>query len=109
MNIKDGIKLQFTISEFMVENFLSDLSPAELLQRPAPGANHVAWQLGHLISAETRLVDAALPGSMPALPEGFAERHTKETAASDNPKDFLSKDGYFKLAKTVRAAALRAL
>src|SRR4051812_23208305 len=104
MNIKDGIKMQFTISEFMVDSYLSDLSPAELLKRPAPGANHVAWQLGHLISAETRLVETAVPGSMPALPEGFAERHTKDTAACDNPQDFLSKDEYFALAKNVRAA-----
>ena len=59
-----------------------------MLKRPAPGANHVAWQLGHLISAETRLVEAAKPGSMPPLPEGFAERHSKDTAASDNPEGF---------------------
>jgi hypothetical protein len=46
---------------------------------------------------------------MPALPEGFAERHSKETASSDNPQDFLSKDEYLKLAKSARAGTLRAL
>src|SRR5882757_11231571 len=109
MNIKDAVRQQFAVSDFFVENYLSDITPAEMLVRPAPGANHVAWQLGHLISAETRLVEAAAPGSMPALPEGFAERHSKDTAASDNPADFLSKDEYLKLAKSTRAATLKSL
>jgi len=43
---------------------------------------------------------------MPPLPAGFAERHTKDTARSDNPADFLSKDEYFKIAQDVRAATL---
>jgi hypothetical protein len=109
MNIKDAVRQQFAVSDFFVENYLSDITPAEMLVRPAPGANHVAWQLGHLISAETHLVEAASPGSMPALPEGFAARHSKETAASDEPKDFLSKEEYLALAKVVRAASLQAL
>jgi hypothetical protein len=109
MNFNDGVRQQFAVADFFVESYLTDITPEEMLKRPAPGANHVAWQLGHLISAETRLVEAAKPGSMPSLPEGFAERHSKDTAASDNPKDFLSKDEYLKLAKTVRVGTLRAL
>ena len=99
MNAKDAARTTMNTADFMVESYLSDITPQEMLVRPAPGANHLAWQLGHLISAETRLVEAAAPGSMPALPEGFAEQHSKETAASDNPADFLSKDEYLKLAK----------
>jgi len=109
MNFNDGVRQQFAVADFFVESYLSDITPEEMLKRPAPGANHVAWQLGHLISAETRLVEAAKPGSMPLLPEGFAERHSKDTAASDNPKDFLSKDEYLKLSKTVREGTLRTL
>jgi hypothetical protein len=109
MNIKDAVKKQCDIADFMLGNYLSDITPEEMLKRPAPDANHVAWQLGHLISAETRLVEAAAPGSMPALPAGFMERHTKDTAASDNPSDFLSKEEYLSLAKSVRAGTLKAL
>jgi hypothetical protein len=109
MNAKEAIRTTMNTADFMVDSYLSDITPDEMFVRPAPGANHVAWQLGHVISAERRLVEAAVPGSMPALPDGFAERHTKETAASDNRDDFLSKDEYLKLAKTVRAATLRAL
>ena len=109
MNFKDAVRATMNTADFMVESYLSDITPHEMFVRPAPGANHVAWQLGHLISAETRLVEAAAPGSMPALPDGFAERHNKETASSDNRADFLSKDEYLKLAKTVRVATLKAL
>jgi DinB superfamily len=109
MDLKDGVRTQLRMADFFVDSYLSDITPEEMLKRPAPGANHVAWQLGHLIGAETRLAEAAKPGGMPALPEGFAERHSKETAASDNPKDFLSKDEYLKLAKTVRAGTLKVL
>ena len=109
MNAKDAARSIMNTADFMVESYLSDITPQELLVRPAPGANHLAWQLGHLISAETRLVEAAAPGSMPALPMGFAERHSKDTAGSDNPADFLSKDEYMKLAKSVRAATLNSL
>jgi hypothetical protein len=109
MNAKDAVRCTMNTADFMVDSYLSDITPEEMMVRPAPGANHLAWQLGHLISAETRLVEAAAPGSMPPLPVGFAEKHSKETAASDNPADFFSKDEYFKLAKTVRAATLKAL
>jgi DinB family protein len=109
MNAKDAARSTMNTADFFVESYLSDITPQEMFVRPAPGANHLAWQLGHLISAETRLVEAAAPGSMPALPDGFAERHTKDTAASVNPTDFLSKEEYFKLAKSVRAATLKAL
>jgi hypothetical protein len=47
-----------------------------------------------------------MPGKMDALPEGFVERHKKNTAASDNAADFLSKDEYLQLAKKVRANSL---
>jgi hypothetical protein len=109
MNAKEAIRIPMNTADFMIDSYLSDITPQEMMVRPAPGANHLAWQLGHLISAETRLVEAAVPGSMPPLPDRFAERHTKDTAASDNPSDFLSKDEYLALAKSVRAATLKVL
>ena len=109
MNFKDSIRASLGIADFLVQKYLEDISPQEMLQRPAPDANHIAWQLGHLISAERRLIEAAVPGSMPPLPEGFAERHSKDTAASDNPAEFLSKDEYIKLAADMRAGTLKVL
>jgi hypothetical protein len=109
MNAKDAVRATMNTADFMIESYLTDITPQEMMVRPAPAANHLAWQLGHLISAETRLVEAAVPGSMPPLPAGFAEKHSKDTAASDNPSDFLSKDEYLQLAKSVRAATLKVL
>lgn len=109
MNSKQAFRSSMNVSDFLVYRYLEDITPEELLARPAPGANHIAWQLGHLISAERNLVEAAAPGSMPELPAGFADRHKKEKAASDNRADYLSKDEYLRLAKEIRAATLRAL
>jgi hypothetical protein len=65
--------------------------------------------LGHAIESEHEMLEAILPGSMPKLPAGFRERHTKEKAKSDNPQDFLKKDEYLKLFKEQRAGTLKAL
>jgi hypothetical protein len=109
MDFKDAIRAALGTSDFFVQSYLSDLTPAEMLARPTGDANHVAWQLGHLIASERHLIEAAVPGSMPELPAGFAERHSKEKAASDNPTDFLTKEEYFKVAKDMRAGTLAAL
>jgi hypothetical protein len=109
MNFKDSIRASLGIADFLVQKYLEDITAQELLERPAGDANHIAWQLGHLISAERRLVEAAVPGSMPPLPEGFAERHSKDTAGSDNPADFLSKEEYLRIAAAMRASTLKAL
>jgi hypothetical protein len=75
----------------MLQFTLGDFSDADMLARPAPNANHAAWQLGHLIAAEVGAGNAAKPGSMPELPAGFAERFAKDKARSDNPADFPTK------------------
>lgn len=109
MDFKDAVRKSMELADFMVEKYVTDLTPEEMLTRPVPNANHIAWQLGHLIAAERMLVEGGVPGSMPPLPAGFAERHKKDTAKSDKPGDFLTKDEYLKLAKEVRAATLKVL
>jgi hypothetical protein len=109
MNFHDAIRSALSGADFLSHRYLDDLTDAEIMIRPVPDANHLAWQLGHLIASERHLVEAGVPGSMPELPAGFAEKHKKETATSDNPADFLTKEEYFALAKTIRAATLQAL
>jgi hypothetical protein len=109
MNFKDAVRSSLRISDFLVQGYLADITPDEMMHRPAPEANHIAWQLGHLIAAERHLVEAAAPGSMPALPEGFAERHRRDGPVSDNAADFLLKDEYLRLAKQVRDGTLQVL
>lgn len=109
MNSREAIKSAFPQCESIVKSYLADLSDEEMLARPVPGINHIAWQMGHLIAAERYMVEQVKPGSMPPLPEGFAERHTNETAGSDDPSKFLKKDEYLKLADEQRAATLAVL
>lgn len=109
MDVKDAIRTTCETADMLTQVYLSDLTAEELMTRPAPDANHPAWQLGHLIAAERMLVEAGVPGSMPELPAGFAERHNKNTAGSDKPEDFLTKDEYFRLAQETRAATLKVL
>jgi hypothetical protein len=92
-------------TQFLTLQFLSDLADADLLVRPVPGANHIAWQLGHVISSEIGLVRSQLPdAAYPELPAGFAEQYTKETAAQEPPRGFLTKQQYLDLFNRVREA-----
>jgi hypothetical protein len=109
VTFKDAIRASLRISDSLVQGYLADITPDEMFHRPVPGANHIAWQLGHLITSERNLIEAAAPGSMPALPEGFAEIYRRGKTPSDDPADYLPKEEYIQLAKQVRAATLKAL
>jgi hypothetical protein len=90
--------------------YLSDLSDADLLVRPVPNANHIAWQLGHLIGAEKQVVNMVLPDvRFPDLPPGFAEKHTKETATKDDPSAFYTKAEYLRLYSAMRETSIAAI
>ena len=73
MHAKDIIKSNIEMGHFVCMGYLADLTDADLLRRPAPGANHINWQLGHLIVAENYHSNLASGGKMPPLPAGFAE------------------------------------
>jgi DinB family protein len=109
MNAKTAIESNIAFADKIAQSYLGDLTDAELLVRPVPGANHIAWQLGHLVAAEHDLVEMVAPGSMPELPAGFKEKHSKQTAPSDDPKAFCTKAEYLKLLKEQRAGTLAAL
>jgi hypothetical protein len=108
VNVKDAIKATMDIGLVVINKYVGDLTDAELLTRPT-GCNHLAWQLGHFISAESQLINGVCPGKGGALPEGFAERHSKETTGVDDPKKFNTKQEYVDLFASVRAATLKAL
>src|SRR4051812_6918268 len=110
MNARDVIQTALNSTKFLLDRYLSDLSDADLLVRPVPGANTIAWQLGHLIASEPFLVRSQLPDTpYPELPAGFAEAHAKETAASDAPRGFKTKAEYTQLFDRVRGATLAAV
>lgn len=107
MDIRQAIQTSLAQSDAIVQAYLQDLSPADLMARPCSGVNHIAWQLGHLVASEAYFLNKIQPGSAPELPAGFAEAHNKATAASNEPGKFSSREQYQQLAKTVRAATLK--
>ena len=109
MNAKDAIRSSGNLSMMVLKSYISDLEDAELLKRPAKGCNHIAYQLGHLIGSEAQLLEMVAPGKGVALPEGFAEAHSKENAGDDNPAHFHDKATYLELFDNVREATLAAL
>ncbi len=107
MDTKQTIEKAFEVSTFWVQTLVSDLTDADLLVRPTPDANHIAWQFGHLLSAESGLVSTAIPSASYRLPEGFKEQHNKTTAMKND--GFFTKDQYFALFHEVRKSTLAAL
>jgi hypothetical protein len=109
MNAKDVLRETLNLSNFVLKSYVGDLSDADLLKRPGPGCNHVAWQLGHLIDSECGLLNAVQPGSAPELPAGFSKNHSRDNVKSDDPAQFLSRDRYLELTDEVHAASLEVL
>lgn len=104
MNAKDAILGTYAMAENITKAYLADLTAADLLVRPVPGQNHIAWQLGHLLATEAKFVDAIKPGTSPALPEGWEEGHGRETTNVDDPSKYHAVEDYLRLYTAQREA-----
>jgi len=109
MSIAEQIKAELQLPGFTTMAYLQDLTDDELFIRPHEKANHIAWQLGHLIMSEHNLNNMVCPDSMPALPEGFADKHGKDAASSDDKSAFCTKDEYLKAMDEQRAGTVALL
>src|SRR5439155_26929461 len=107
MNINDLVADVLARNLEFLKMSIADLSDADLMVRPAPGANHAAWQLGHLVVAEKGMISAVRPGSMPELPAGFEQRFTPETCKIDDPKAFVKKADLIDALTKVRGATIQ--
>jgi hypothetical protein len=67
-----------------------------------PGANHAAWQVGHLVALEAMLCGLYAPASAPALPADAKKTYGKEGASSDDAARFFKKDEALKLFSQAR-------
>ncbi|HEY7154381.1 MAG TPA: DinB family protein [Gemmataceae bacterium] len=98
MKATDAIVTSLSSTQNILNMYVADLSDADLLVRPAPNANHIAWQFGHLVAAESFLVAPQLPDApYPAVSPGFMEQYGKKGAGDDDPMHFLSKAEYLKM------------
>ncbi len=109
MTAKDAIKYSMDTGMMVLNTYIGDLSDGDLMVRPAKGANHLAWQLGHLINSEAQLLNMVSPGAAAELSAGFGDQHGKETTAIDDPAKFLTKQQYVDLFERQRRATKAAL
>jgi hypothetical protein len=109
MNAKDALKYSLDMGYNVLTTYLSDLTDTDLLIRPGPDANHLAWQVGHLISTENQFVNHMCPGAAPPLPSGFADIHSPANVKTDDRSQFLTKQEYLNLLKQQRQATKAAL
>jgi hypothetical protein len=109
MDSRQVIHNVIATAERIGQNYLGDLTDMELLVRPVPGANHIAWQLGHLICSEHSIANVATGNRMPPLPGGFTEKYTKETAKLDDQAAFHTKTEYLRLHQEQQQAFLTLL
>ena len=109
MNTHDAIRETMNLGGMVLKSYLGDLSDAELMTRPGPGCNHLAWQIGHLIASTPNILRDLGAKTTVELPAGFAAAHAKEQAGNDNPADFRTKAEYLELFDNVNAATLKEL
>jgi hypothetical protein len=94
----------------LIPLLLADLSDADLLVRPVPGANHIAWQLGHLIIQECDSIGSQDLGvKYPELSNDFRQQHSDDAAGVDPPSGFLTKEEYLDLFATTHRATMATL
>jgi len=109
MNASAALKASYDLADMLVGMYLGDLTDEQMLIRPCEGANHIKWQLGHLLTSQQQMVNTCVPGAAPELPAGFAERYTKETATVDDPAKFDSKETYLSLLQQQKDGLHKAL
>jgi len=107
MDIRDALKNNYQTSQMVCGAYLGDLTDEESMKRPHADCNHVNWQVGHLIASEHGMAGACVEGALPALPEGFAEKYSKETASSDDASAFVPHSQLMEIAKTQGEAVLK--
>ena len=108
MTPKDVFRQILGSGDMLLRAYVGDMSDADLLVRSVPGSNHAAWQLGHMVAGTSHML-TALGHPALDLPEGFAARHSPQTAASDDPAQFAKKAEYLALLDKARTAILAAI
>ena len=108
MNAKDVLRNTIEMSHMVIQMSVGDLADADLLVRPVAGANHIAWQLGHMIGGTCHML-SELGHQPPEIPAAILQAADKDAATSDDPARFATKAEYLRLSRVVQAASLAAV
>jgi hypothetical protein len=113
--MKSSSEAHFYIAELLhtarnvTERYLDDLTDADLLVRVHPRAHNVAWQLGHLVVSEAKMIAGAVAGLQFDLSVEFLAQHSKEGDTFDEYTCWHSKEHYLELLRSTRQVTLNAL
>ncbi len=106
MEIREFLRNSLQRAEMLTTRLLDGFTDEQLLVRATRSANHIAWQLGHLIVSTHQAGEMIKSGSMPKLPDDFSKRHSDRTAAVDEAETFLSKAVYLEMLADHRRALM---
>jgi hypothetical protein len=110
MQTRDLAKLALSTTRDTTQMYLGDFTDADLLVRPVPTANSTAWQLAHLIIAESFLLAGQLPGvEYPDPPAAIKSLGSERTGNVDPPEGYLTKVQYLEWFNKMREATLAAV
>lgn len=109
MNACKLVEQSLNFTQHVINGSLGDLSDADLLVRPVEGANHIAWQIGHLIVTERQLARHVPGVQFPELPAGFAEKYANKPDAQNAGGGFATRAQYLELFNQTRAATVAAV
>ena len=87
MNAIDYIKMSLENSKGWAMGLIADMQDAPLTQPTPNGGNHPLWVLGHVVRAESDLLDGFILGQPNRFPEleKFSMGNTPSTDASQYP------------------------
>lgn len=102
------VESNLNMAHALLKTLVEDLSEDDMLVRPVDGANHIAWQLGHLIGSEYALISEVSAQVDMEIPMNWQEKYSSETAKLDDPGMIEAKDRYLELYDAQRAATLAA-
>lgn len=109
MNSSEAIKNNIQTADMVCGAYLADLTDEDFMRRPHPECNHINWQVGHLIASDNEMTNSCIEGSLPPLPEGFAEKYSRETKDNNDPSAFCSREELLAINASQRAAILDVL
>ncbi len=104
MDTRSAITTALNTSMTVMGSYVSDFSAKDLEQFPGDGCNSIGWQLGHILVGQTGLLEMISPGSAPSLPEGFAEKYSKDTGSTIPDGGFPEVADFMKLFEPLNAA-----
>jgi hypothetical protein len=110
MNGIQTIQSALGSTQWLLNEFVKDLSDEDLVVRPVAKANHLAWQLGHIIQGEVMMVNSQLPNAgYPALPGTWGDLYGGKGADKDGQEHFAKKADYLSLFNDVHKNTIAAV